>query len=444
MTAQPVIPGPKGHFALGNMDAFNKDTLNFLLQLRQYGDVARFRFGPFPLLVVNDPDVARDVLVTHADQYYKNSLTKEIMAPAIGNGLFVSDGDFWKHQRKLIQPAFHSKRISAYGQIMSHYAADLGETWRDGEARAIDHDMTALTMRIIAKTLFDSDIAHETPEVGRVIREVLALIEESFRALVPTPYWIPTPHNRKMREAMKRLSAVIDGFIVERRASGEDKGDFLSLLLTAQDEESQIMTDAQVRNEAMTLFGAGHETTAVTLMWAWYLLSQNPEVETRLHDELSHVLAGRLPTVEDLPGLPYLEMVVKETMRLYPAAYIISRDANETVNLNGYTVKKGQTLFINVFGIHRDERFYADPDRFDPERFSAENEKKLPKYAYIPFGGGPRVCIGNSFSLMEARLLLATLAQRYSLSVAPGFKVVPERQFTLRPKFGLQMVIKAR
>jgi cytochrome P450 len=247
-----------------------------------------------------------------------------------------------------------------------------------------------------------------------------------------------------MNAAIRRLDALIQRFIEDRRASGKDAGDFLSLLLSARDDDNTAMTDKQVRDEAMTLFGAGHETTAVTLMWVWYLLSLYPEVEAKLHEELDRVLAGRQPTVSDLPQLVYTEMIIKETMRLYPAAWTISRDTHEDVRLADQMIKKGQIVFLNVYGIHRDARYFADPDRFDPERFSAENEKNIPKYAYLPFGGGPRVCIGNAFSLMESRLLLATIAQRFRLSVAPGFAVIPDRLFTLRPKHGLQMMVTAR
>jgi cytochrome P450 len=444
MAVQPILSGPKGRFLLGSLREFNTDTLNFLRDQRQYGDVTRFYFGPFRVMVVNHPDYVHDVLVTHADHYYKTASIKQILAPVVGNGLFTSDGDFWKRQRRLVQPTFHTRRISAYARIMVDYANDLAAAWQEGAVRPIDKDMTNLTMRIIAKTLFDADIASEAPEVGQVIREALSLIEENFRQLVILPRWLPTGRNRQMNRVVERLDALIDRFIAERRASGEDKGDFLSLLLSAHDEDNSVMTDKQIRDEAMTLFGAGHETTAVTLMWVWYLLSQHPDVEAKLHDELDGVLAGRQPTVEDLPQLVYTEMIIKEAMRLYPAAWAVSRQVQKDVPLGPYQLKKGQVIFVNTYGIHHDSRYYPDPERFDPERFHPENEANIPKYAYIPFGGGPRVCIGNAFSLMESRLLLVTLAQRFRLSLAPDFAVVPERQFTLRPKHGLQMIVSVR
>lgn len=444
MQTKPGLRGPKGRLLLGNLKEFNSDTLNFMLAQRQYGDVSQFHFGPFPVIVVNHPDYAHDVLVQHADHYHKPSTTKQILAPIAGNGIFTSDGEFWKRQRRLVQPAFHAKRIGAYGQIITDYADQLGDEWQEDAEHAIDHDMTRLTMRIIAKTLFDADVAREAPEVGQAIREALALVEESFRKFVVLPEWLPTGRNRKMRRIVERLDALIQTFIDDRRASGEDKGDFLSLLLSAQDEDNSRMTDKQVRDEAMTLFGAGHETTSVTLTWTWYLLSQHPEVEARLHDELTQVLGGRLPTVEDLPRLPYTEMIIKEAMRLYPAAWSVTRQANKDTEIGGFRVTKGQFVFVNLYGMHHDAEFFPEPERFDPERFTPENEKRIAKYAYIPFGGGPRVCIGNAFSLMESRLVLATLAQRFRLSLAPHFEVTPDRQFTLRPKYGMRMVVHAR
>jgi cytochrome P450 len=300
-------------------------------------------------------------------------------------------------------------------------------------------------MSIIAKTLFDADVATEAREIGDVITVLLQLLNERFNKLIAIPDWIPTSSNRRLAQASRRLDQLIQRFIDDRRASGEDKGDLLSMLLLARDEDGTgQMTDKQVRDEAMTLFGAGHETTAVALTWTWYLLSQHPEVEAKLHDELDAVLGGRKPTLEDLPHLPYTEKVIKEAMRLYPPAWGTSREPITDVEIGGYPIKKGQTIFINIYGVHRDARFFSDPGRFDPERFSPENEKQIPHYAYLPFGGGPRVCIGNAFAMMEARLILATVAQQYRLKLAPGHQVAPQRVFTLRPKHGMKMIAVRR
>jgi cytochrome P450 len=316
--------------------------------------------------------------------------------------------------------------------------------WEAGQSFDVDREMNALTMSIIAKTLFDADISGEAREIGTVIADALHLVNRRLDKIFALPDWVPTAENRRMAQVVRRMDEIIQRFIDERRKTGEDKGDLLSMLLLAQDEDSGQMNDKQVRDEAMTLFGAGHETTAVALTWTWYLLSQYPEVEARLHQELETVLGGRNPTLDDLPRLPYTEMIVKETLRLYPPAFALTRDTIADTEIGGYLVSKGRPVMINLYGVQRDARFFPDPDRFDPERFSPENEKHIPKYAYLPFGGGPRVCIGNAFAMMEARLVLATVAQHYRLAVAPGHQVIPERMFTLRPKYGMKMIATKR
>jgi cytochrome P450 len=427
------------------MREFTTTPLQFLQENARYGDFTLMWFGPYSVYVVNHPDYAHDVLVTHATQYYKDRVLKTVLKPVLGTGLFTNDGDFWKRQRKLVQPAFHSKRIGAYAQVMVDYAQELAQRWHDGATLDVDRDMTELTMRIVCKTLFDADVATQAHEVGEVITEVLKLTNRRFNNLLPIPDWLPTRDNRALTKSVARLDELIMGFIAEWRRTGEDKGDLLSMLLMAMDDDDAThMTDKQVRDEAMTLFGAGHETTAVTLTWAWYLLSQNPTAEARLHDELSRVLGGRAPTLADLPQLQYTEMVIKEAMRLYPPAFAVTRQNIEDVTIADYPIKKNSIVMVNIYGMHRDVRFFENPDQFRPERFSTENEKNPSKYAYLPFGGGPRVCIGNQFAMMEAKLVLATLAQRFQLSLAPGHQVVPERVFTLRPKYGLKMLAHIR
>jgi cytochrome P450 len=359
--------------------------------------------------------------------------------------LFTNDGDFWKRQRKLVQPAFHTRRIGAYAETMVEYAQDAIRDWRAGETVEVDLAMNALTMRIIAKTLFDADVSAEAREAGKAIATVLEDVNERLNQVVPLPRWVPTSKNRRFYAAVDRLNRLIQRFIDERRKSGDDKGDLLSMLLMAQDaDDGGVMTDKQVRDEAMTLFGAGHETTAVAMTWTWYLLSQHPEVEAKLHAELDSVLAGRAPTLAHLPRLPYTEMVLKESMRLYPPAFTVIREVTTPFTLGGYDFTPGSVIIVNIYGIHRDARFFPDPDRFDPERFAPENEKRLPKYVYLPFGGGPRICIGNAFAMMEAALLLATIAQRWTFRLAPGQVVEPQRKFTIRPKYGMKMIVEPR
>ena len=444
MAAQALPPSPKGHALFGNAREFNADTLAFMLDIRRFGDVAVAMFGPFPLYIVGHPDYIHQVLVTDADKVYKSRVSKRAMYPVVGNGLFTNDGDSWKRQRHLVQPAFHTRRIGAYADVMVHYANQMMRRWQNGQSYDMDREMNALTMSIIAKTLFDADISGEAREIGTVIAEALHLVNKRLDQIFALPDWIPTPEHRHMVQVVRRMDAIIQRFIDERRKTGEDKGDLLSMLLLAQDEDRGQMTDKQVRDEAMTLFGAGHETTAVTLTWTWFLLSQYPEVETKLHQELETVLGGRNPTLDDLPHLPYTEMIVKEAMRLYPPAFALTRDTIADTVIGGYPIKKGNAVMVNIYGVHRDARFFPNPEYFEPERFSPDNEKHIPKYAYLPFGGGPRVCIGNAFAMMEARLVLATVAQHYRLSVEPGHQVVPERMFTLRPKYGMKMIATKR
>jgi cytochrome P450 len=430
---------------MGNIRAFTQDTLQFLLETRAYGDLVKCRFGPFPFYIANHPDIAHEILVTQAGKFYKSRITKQVLYPAVGQGLFTNDGDSWKRQRKLAQPAFHTRRIANYAEVMVEYAARLIEGWQSGATIDIERDMNVLTMQIVSKTLFDAQVQGEEDELSKAVRIILQTTDHRFDRLIPLPEWLPSRENRDFKWAVHRLDEIIQTFIDERRKSGEDKGDLLSMLMAAQDEENGGgMTDKQLRDESVTVFGAGHETTSGTLTWTWYLLSQYPEVEAKLHAELQTVLGGRLPTFEDLPHLPYTEMIIKESMRLYPPAWGVTRESIETVTIGGYTLKPGNLTLVNIYGMHRDPRYFDNPDTFIPERFTAENEKAINKYAYLPFGAGPRVCIGNAFAMMEARLLLATIAQQFTLRLAPGQRVVPERVFTLRSKYGMKMIAAAR
>ena len=441
--AFPPAP-PKSHFLLGNVTEFSRDTLSFLLDIRQYGDIASFKFGPFTGYAINHPDFVHQVLVTDSAKVNKSTATKNILDPVLGNGLFTSDGDFWKGQRKLMQPAFHTKRIGAYADAIVHFADQLAAQWGQGSTVEMDDAMTLLTMQIISKTLFDADVNSEASELSSAVTDVLSVVNEKFNSLFPAPYRIPTATHRRFKAAQERLDAIIQKFIDDWRMQGADKGDLLSMIMMARDENDQPMADKQIANEAMTLFGAGHETTANALTWTWYLLSQHPEIEARLLEELDSVLGGRLPTLEDLPNLRYTEQIVKESLRLYPPAWAITREVLEPITIGGYEIPKRGVVMLNMYGIHRDERFFPEPQLFNPDRFTPEREKELHKYAYFPFGGGPRVCIGNAFAMMEAKLILATLAPRFQAALATGQIVEPQRIFTLRPKYGMKMDVRAR
>ncbi|MFN8379128.1 MAG: cytochrome P450 [Anaerolineae bacterium] len=437
-------PGPPGRLFFGNLQDFTRDTLRYMTESRQYGDIVLIRFGPYKGFLVYSPEYFHQVLVTDADHYHKTTATKRALEMLVGSGLFTNDGDSWRRQRKLVQPAFHTRRIGAYGDVMVEFTEDLLNEWHEQTEMDMDRAMTDLTMRIIAKTLFDANL-QDTADIGDAITAALHEVDDRFNRLVLLPDWAPTSSNRVMKDSVAKLDAIIQRFIDDRRASGEDTGDLLSMLLMARDEDTDgVMTDKQVRDEAMTLFGAGHETTAHALSWTWYALSQNPAVETRLHDELARVLGGRAPTIEDLPNLPYTEQVVKEALRMYPPAWTTTREVVDEVEIGGYSIRKGEVVVLPIYAMHHDPRYFPEPERFDPERFSPERERDIPKYAYLPFGGGPRVCIGNAFALMEARLIVATMAQRYTFSVAPGQVIEPERMFTLRPKYGMRMIVHDR
>lgn len=445
----PFATAPKGHWLMGNMREFQADALQFLLDNAKLGDVVRCRFGPFQLYIVNAPEGIHDVLVTDAAKYHKSRVTKTATKPVLGQGLFTNDGDFWKHQRKLVSPAFHTKRIANYAEIMVDFAELQASRWTDGQQLDVEAEMAEITMHIISKAGFDADVDGSEAELRDAVTRVLHAIDRQFDRLIPLPYWLPTKEIREFRAANTKLQAMIEKIIADRRAGRtggqfDDKGDALSMLLMAQDENGAGMDDKQVRDEIMTLFGAGHETTAKALSWAWYVLGEYPDVAAKLRAELDSVLAGRRPTIEDLPKLLYLDQFVKEVLRLYPPAWVVTRDTIDDVTIAGVPVKKGTPIIINIYASHRNPALFPDPLTFKPERWTPDFEKSLPKSAYLPFGNGPRICIGASFSQMEAKLILAVLAQRFEMKLKPDHPVEPQDMFTLRPKYGLPMTVRER
>lgn len=409
----------------------------------QYGDIFMLQFGKTYNYVLSHPDHIHEVLVKQAASFHKDpdlKNTQQGLARFLGNGLLTSDGEFWRRQRKLAAPALHAKRIAHYADTMVDSTARMLKTWRDGSRLDISDEMTGLTMQIVAKTLFNTDISGDIEQVGEAMVEVQGVAGPL--SILPT--WIPTPRELRRRRAKRLLDEIVYRFIHEWRVKGEDKGDLLSMLLLAEDEDGKHMTDEQARDEAITLFLAGHETTANALNWTWYLLAQHPDIEAKLHAELDAVLAGKTPTLTDLENLPYVEMIVKEAMRLYPPAWITGRQAIEDVEIAGYHMPKGSVVNLVFYMAHHDARWWPQPEQFMPERFSPENEAQVNKRAYTPFGGGPRVCIGNAFAMMEARLLLATIAQHYRLALQPGQTVAMNPMITLNPKDGLTMTLHKR
>jgi cytochrome P450 len=438
-------PGPPRRFLSGNLAEFRRNRLEFLTRCaRDYGDVVSLRFGPRRILLVSHPDAIESVLVTNSRSFTKHFALR-LNPLVLGKGLLTSEGDFWLRQRRLIQPAFQRSRIVAFGPIMVAYTQRLLAAWRPGETRDIVPEMMRLTMQIAAKTLFDAEVAEDARDVGVALQMLQENFIARFNSVVPPPLWLPTPANRRLKRAVARLDEILYGFIRQRRASGADRGDLLSLLLNARDEGDRTqMTDQQLRDEAMTLFLAGHETTALALSWTWVLLAGNPEVEARLAAEVAEVLGGRPATVEDVPRLRYTEAVVQEAMRLYPPAYVIGREAQTRCEVGGYPVPVGRTVLMSPWVVHRDPRFFERPADFAPERWSSKAAQDLPKYAYFPFGGGPRLCIGNTFAMLELVLVLATITQQFRFTVQPGYQPVPWPTFTLRPQRGVPAVLTRR
>jgi cytochrome P450 len=442
----PLPHGPKGHRLFGSLAEFNRDQLGFYARCaREFGDVVPVRLGWNRGLLIYHPDAIEEVLVTRNRDFLK-SRGLRLLRGLIGDGLFVSEGDFWLRQRRLMQPAFHRQRVAAYGEIMAAYAAGQAAAWRPGAIVDIHKEMMAVTRAIVAKTLFDADVSDEARSIGDASEIVMEYFGErlgSLRALLPL--WLPTPANLRVRRAIRRLDTVVDRMIADRRRSPGDRGDLLSLLVQAQDaDDGNRMTDRQVRDEVMTLFLAGHETTAVALSWTWHLLAQHPAVDERLADELRTVLGERPPAVADLPALRYTEMIVMESMRLYPPAYGIGREAAKPTEVAGHPVAAGSLVIMPIWTVHRDPRWFSEPEAFCPERWANDAVRRLPRFAYFPFGGGPRQCIGNTFANMEAILILAAIAQRFRLTLLPGQQVTPVPYITLRPEPGIHMRLNRR
>lgn len=439
-------PGPKGRPVVGHLIEFRRDPIALLMRVaREHGDVVYFTMGRQKVFLLNHPDHIKDVLVTHHRNFVKGRAL-QWSKRLLGRGLLTSEGEFHRRQRRIAQPAFHRKQIATYGKVMTDYAVRMRDGWKEGVAFDVHEEMMRLTLAIAGKTLFNADVASEAKKIG----EALTISVEYFnRFMLPFADLLaelPVPSTLRFRKAKRQLDAIIYRMIHERR-SGELNlvGDLLSMLLLAKDEEgSGGMTDQQLRDEAITLLLAGHETTANALTWTWYLLAQHPDVEAKLHREIDAVLGGTLPTVEDLSRLTYTEKVLAESMRLYPPAWLLGYRALEDYKVGEYDVPARSIVVMSQYVMHHDPRYFPDPFRFDPERWTPEAKLARPKFSYFPFGGGTRVCIGEPFAWMEGILLIATLAQQWQLRLAPGPPVALQPLITLRPKNGIRMTLKRR
>jgi cytochrome P450 len=438
-------PGPPRTWLAGNLQEFSRDRLGALTRwARTYGDLVSARFGPRSIVFANHPELVEEVLVNQNRKFIKHYRLRNATR-TLGQGLLVSEGEFWRGQRKLAQPAFHRERIAGYARLMVEFTERMLRGWVAGEARDVQDDMMRLTLEIVAKTLFDAEISSDSAQVRVAMETLMQAFVVRSASIVTPPHWIPTPMNVRVERAVRRLERILFTMIADRRKSGADRGDLLSMLLRAQDEESgRQMSDQQLRDEVMTLFMAGHETTANTLAWSWVLLSEHPEVEARLHAEIDEALGGRPPTFGDLPRLRYTENVINETLRVYPTVWMLGREAIEPVELGGHLIPAGTTVFMPQWVIHRDSRWFDEAEVFRPERWEAGLMQRISRYAYFPFGGGPRICIGNSFALMEATLILATIAQKYRLRLAADAVIEPLATITLRPAHGVKVVLSER
>lgn len=434
MTAGKLITAPPLNPILGHAQAFTTDLLKLQEDLAAQGDFVKVRSLWMTLYYLNHPDLIRELLVKRAKVTRKQFTIKRISETYTEANLFSSDGDFWKQQRKLMQPAFHSQRIGAYADEMVAQTEQALADWQDGATIDIDRFMADLTMRIIVKTMFGKDVDASFADIDKTVTQIMEnAAEDAMDASTMLPNWVPTKRVRRSRALNERLTPIYQSFMDEWRQEGVDRGDLLSMLMMARYDDGSVMSDAQIMSELSIIFLAGHETTAKTLTFAAMMLSEHPEIAAKLRDEVDRVLGSRAATLQDLGQLTYTTQIIKETMRLFPAAIAVGREAETDFELGGETIRKGAHLVANIWSVQRDARWYADPDRFNPDRWTPTFEAELPRYAYIPFGAGPRVCLGNQFAMMEAQIALATIAQRYSLTLTPGTTLAPNFRFTLHP-----------
>src|SRR5262245_12333415 len=423
-----------------------RDPLGFFTEMVQkYGDIVQLKAGTPNVFLLNDPDHIKRVLVTDARKFTKGPALQRARV-LLGNGLLTSEGEPHRTQRRLVQPAFHHDRIAGYASTMVDCARRLSDTWQNGSTIDVFTEMTRLTLAIVAKTLFNTDIESEATEVRYALTTTMKMFPRYVIPFADLLQRLPLPSNRRFQYAKDYLDATIQRFIDERRATGTDKGDLLSMMLLATDEDEggRRMTDEQVRDEAMTLFIAGHETTSTALTWTWYLLSENPEAERRVHEEVDAVIGTRPATIADVPRLKYTEMVLAESMRLFPPAWVIGRRNVDEYTIGDFSIPAGSLILMSQWVMHRDQRYFAKPTVFDPERWTEEAKQTRPKFSYFPFGGGPRVCIGESFAWTEGVLLLATIAHRWRMRLVPDHAVRPYPLVTLRPRSGVKMIVEQR
>jgi cytochrome P450 len=432
-------PGPSSGRWL-NLVRYLRDPIGSLTELaRRYGDVVHVPLGPNELYLVNDPELIRDVLVTHHRRFHKSRAYEEAKR-VLGSGLLTSEDELQRRQRRLLQPLFVQERIVAYGRLMGEYAEAAGDRWRPGSVIDVNEEMSRLTLAVVGRALLDADVEGEAREVGEALAASVAVFNRFLLPFGRVLWALPLPSTRRFERSRDRLDALIARLIAERRAGWDGGGDLLSLLLAVRDEDGEPMNDRQVRDEAVTILLAGHETTALALGWTWHLLAQHAEAEEKLHAEVDRVLDGRPATAADLPALTYTRMALAEALRMYPPAWAVARRALVEHELGDYRIPAGSIVFVSQAVTQRDPRYFPDPERFDPER-ARDGERRA---GFLPFGDGPRLCIGERFAWMEGVLLLATLARRWQLRLVPGQRIALQPIVTLRPKHGIRMRLESR
>lgn len=416
--------------------------------LPQHPDIVRSRMGPMPAYIIFNADYAKHILQKNHANYTRPNVFSNLLHTIADVNLFSAEGDYWQRQRKMLSPAFHRQQIVGFGQVMQEETAALLARWQTAVAPLdIQHEMTNLTLNIVGRSLFGVDMLADSRgrELTKGFEGTTGWINYRFNHLLAPPVWVPIKANRQLKAGRATVERVSQQILDDRRQSGESRHDFLQMLIDLRYEDTdEGMDDATIRNEMGTFFFAGHETTSNTLSWAWYLLSQNPDAEAKLHEEVDAVLNGRIATIDDISHLPYTRNVINETMRLYPAAWATSRQPSSDDQVGPYKLPAGSNIFLAFYAIHRHPRYWHNPNAFDPDRFTPERAANRPNHAFMPFGIGPRFCIGSQFALTEATIALASIAARYRLRLAPGAHVEPETVFTLRVKDALPMMVEKR
>ncbi len=446
MSGSKFPPGPSGRIWATSLFTVRKGPLHFFPeQVRRYGNISRAIVGTQTVWILNDPDYIHDVLVANAAKFAKGRALERAKI-FLGESLLTSEGDIHRRQRRLVQPSFHRSRLRSYAETMTALAQRTRDQWNDGAIVDIAEEMNRLTLAIVGRTLFSTNVEAEAKTIGEALTVMMSGFNRLMLPFAPLLLRLPFPASRRIRKAHRTLDETIYRLIRDRRASGQDAGDLLSTLVFTEDADhpGERLSDEEIRDQAMTLFLAGHETTANALAWTWSLLAQSPNVDAKLAAELSSVLKGRPPTLEDIRQLPYVEKVAREGMRLYPPAWLVGRRAREDHEIGGYMIEAGNLVVASQWVMHRDARYYPDPTTFDPDRWTEPFTEALPKFAYFPFGGGPRICIGESFAWMELSLVIATLAQHWRFHVVPGFTPEPLPRITLRSKNGIKLRLERR